>query len=207
MKSLIDSDSKLNYYASFAIDCFLLNILFILTCLPIISIGACLTALSRVTMGMVQGNVSFPIKMYMLELKKNFVRGTFIQLFLVMFGAILFLSVRFLFFLPALSFILVGTGILIAAISLLIISVYIFPYTARYDNKFLKSFKISYQVAVDNPKDTAGIIITLLTIVAMMTLNSFWAIFISFIYFFIGFSLTSTFVSYITLKVFMKYDD
>ncbi|WP_208560341.1 DUF624 domain-containing protein [Marinilactibacillus kalidii] len=206
MKGLINPDSKLHYYVSMGIDCFLMNMLFILTCVPLFSIGASMIALSRVTMGMVQGNLSFPIKTYLIEWKKNFVRGTLIQLLLMIVGTILFLAIRFLFFLPVVSFVIMGTGILLASISFIIVSIYIFQYTARYDNRFWNSLKVVYQIAVDNPKETAGMLITLLTVLAMMSLSPLWGIMISFFYFFVGFALTSLFLSYRTLRVFTQYE-
>ncbi|MFC6465289.1 DUF624 domain-containing protein [Marinilactibacillus sp. GCM10026970] len=207
MKAFTDINSKLYRYTNFLMDFFLLNMLFLLTSMPIITIGVGLTSLSNVSIEMIEGKMSSPIKSYFTHFKNNLTRGIFIQLFLGSVLITLYFSSRLLFILPTISFILVSTGLILATIICLFVSLYIFPYSARYENSFIKSLKVVFQLSLSNPKESSVMLLMVLTVISLGTLNIFWASLISFYFFFIGFSVSSLINSFITLKVFNQYPE
>ncbi|MEM5014447.1 DUF624 domain-containing protein [Niallia taxi] len=206
LKHFIDSNSRIYKFSSYLMDLFTLNLLFLISCLPIVTIGASTLALSRVTMKMVEGKLSFPTKTFLHEWKGNFLRGTIIEIILIIFGALLVVAIRLLPILPTISFIIVGVGILIALITFVVFCLFIFPYNARYENSLLGSFRVVFLVSSLNPKVTAGLLILIIAVVAIMSLDSFWLIFVSFFFFMIGFSTVSFCISHISLKLFTPYE-
>lgn len=206
LKHFIDSNSKIYKISSYIMDLFTLNLLFLLTCLPIITIGASTLALSRVTMKMAEGKLSSPTKTYLHEWKDNFLRGTTIGLILVVYGALLIVAIRLLPILPIISFVIVGVGILIAMITFVVFCIFIFPYNARYENTLLGGFRVVLQVSSLNPKLTVSLLVLIIAILAIISLDPFWLIFISFIFFMIGFATVSFGISHISLKLFTPYE-
>ncbi|KKI91343.1 hypothetical protein WQ54_15480 [Bacillus sp. SA1-12] len=206
LKHFIDSNSKLYKFSSYLMDLFTLNLLFLLTSLPIITIGSSTLALYRVTMKMAEGKLNFPTKTYFLEFKDNFIRGNTIGLILILYGSLLVVAIRLLQILPIISFIIVGIGILIALITFVVFCLFIFPYTARYENSLFGSFRVVLQVSSLNPKITLGLLIFLIAMVAIISLDSFWLIFVSFFFFMVGFATVSLGISHIALKLFTPYE-
>lgn len=206
LKHFIDSNSKIYKFSSYLMDLFTLNLLFLITCLPIVTIGASTLALSRVTMKMAEGKLAFPTKTYLQEWKDNFLRGTTIELILIIYGVLLVVAIRLLPILPIISFVIVGVGILLALITFVVFCIFIFPYSARYENSLLGSFRVVLQVSSLNPKITAGLLILIIAIAAIMSLDPFWLIFVSFFFFMIGFSTVSFGISHISLKLFTPYE-
>lgn len=69
-----------------AADLMILNIVFIICCLPIVTIGASLTALHYVTLKMVRNEESYIVKSFFKSFKQNFKQATIINLIMLLFG-------------------------------------------------------------------------------------------------------------------------
>ncbi|MEC6746997.1 DUF624 domain-containing protein [Marinilactibacillus sp. XAAS-LB27] len=207
MKAFTDVNSKLNRYANLLMDLFLLNMLFIITSLPIMTIGSGLISLSSVSIEMIEGRVNSPSKSYISHFKHNLTRGILIQFFLMSILIILFSSSRLLFILPTISFVLVGTGLILGVIIYSFLCLYIFSYSARYENSFKGSLKVAFQLSMSHLKESFTMILVILTVISLGSLNIFWASLISFFFFFIGFSFSSLLNATITLKVFNQYTE
>lgn len=206
IKHFANTDSKLYRYAGNLMDLFTLNMIFLLTCLPIVTIGAANLALSRVTIKMAEGGGATPVRTYLKEFKAGFWRGAAIQAVLIASAAILFMAVKFLQLLPILSFVIVGIGILCAIVTLVVVSLLIFPYTARYENGFVKSFKVVWQVSALNLKESAVLVISFFGFLALASYDSFYLIFGGFFLFMIGFAAISLGTAKMVLHIFPKYE-
>ena len=104
-----------------------LNLVFILTCLPIITIGASLTALYTVTMREARGEYGYLVRPYLEEFKKNFKQGT--ELFLLLFILGIIFSFNF-FFWNAIGSPL-GAAIMTVMLVLLFVLICISAYAGR----------------------------------------------------------------------------
>ena len=62
-----------------------LNLIFLITCIPVFTIGAALSSLYCVTMKEARGEYGYLVRTYLQEFKKNFKSGT--KAFLILFAA------------------------------------------------------------------------------------------------------------------------
>lgn len=75
-------------------DILLLNIVFVVTSIPVITIGTALSALYTVAMKLVRGEDPAIIKEYLKAYKRNFKPATICWLFMAVIGVLLFVDFR-----------------------------------------------------------------------------------------------------------------
>ncbi len=130
---------KLNVNAPFfqfintAFDFVVLNICFLLTCLPVFTIGAALTALYTVTMAEAQDEGLPFTKTYFHAFKSSFVRSSILFLGCVCLGGLLLFCLFFWLSFESLPTLIPCVFSLAALIALVICLIYLFPLLARYD--------------------------------------------------------------------------
>lgn len=120
-----------------------LNILWLVCCLPIVTIGASTTALFYVTLKVAKNEEGSLTKAFFHSFKTNFRQSTIIWLILLVVGIVLgfdgyiFYHMRF-----ENAFWTVATAVfLVAVVAYDIILMYIFPLLARFDNTIQAMFK------------------------------------------------------------------
>ncbi len=129
-------------------DMFFLNLVFILTCIPVVTIGPALTALYTVTLKMAKGQEGYVVKSYFKAFKDNLKQGLpvgivlEIALFVLIYDAKVLLYSEAVYGAP-------GFFITIAAVVLIVMMVhYLFPLMARYENKLSTTILNSIILAV-----------------------------------------------------------
>ena len=86
MDKLFNMDNKFFSFMGRAADLFMLNVVFVICCLPVVTIGASLTALHYVTLKMARNEESYIIRSFFKSFKQNFKQATGMwMLFLVAF--------------------------------------------------------------------------------------------------------------------------
>ena len=75
-------------------DLIMLNVVFLICCLPIVTIGASLTALHYVTLKMARNEESYIIRSFFKSFKQNFKQATVINLIMLAVAAILYMDLR-----------------------------------------------------------------------------------------------------------------
>ena len=86
---LFDLDSPLMQGLSKMADLMWLNILTILCCLPIVTVGPALTALNYMALKIVRNEECYITKGYFTSFKRNFIQGTIIWLIFLVIIAVL----------------------------------------------------------------------------------------------------------------------
>ena len=94
MGSFFGLDSPLMRFLSRLADIFILNILFLICCVPVITIGASATALYTVTLKMARNEESYMVKGFWKAFKSNFKISTIVWLIMLVLGIILGLDYR-----------------------------------------------------------------------------------------------------------------
>lgn len=151
------SGGKLNFVVDFIntiCNFFILNVVFLITCLPIFTIGAAISSLYYVTLKETKGEYGYLVRTYLRELKRNFKNGTIAFLILFPVGGILVFN---LLFWPARGTALssAATGLLIVlSIVYISISHYTYPLIGRFVNTPVNSIKNAWGLAVRNFKWT-----------------------------------------------------
>ena len=109
-----------------------LNLVFLITCLPVITIGTALSSLYYVTLREARGEYGYLVRTYLREFKNNFKKGT------IAF-AILFL--------------------IAAMIGWFLIFTCTFPLIGRFENSTKQTLKNAFGLAMSNMKATFALII------------------------------------------------
>lgn len=133
---------------------FILNVVFIITCIPVFTTGTALASLYYVIIREIKGEYGYLVRTYIREFKRNFKNGTLA--FLMFFFSGVLLVFGFLFWpLQGNMFSSIVTGIL-AAISLiwLVTLHYTFPLIGRFVNTTINSVKNAWGLAIRNLKWT-----------------------------------------------------
>ena len=94
MDRLFNMDNKFFTVMGRVADLIMLNVVFLICCLPIVTIGASLTALHYVTLKMTRNEESYIIRSFFKSFKQNFKQATVINLIMLAVAAILYMDLR-----------------------------------------------------------------------------------------------------------------
>ncbi len=140
-------------------DMFILNILYVVCCIPIITIGAATTALYYNTLKMAENRESYVWKEFLRTFKENFKQATVIWMLILVIGAVLVAD----------FFVMGGIGsqalasvtaivVIVVGIFLILMGVYVFPVLARFDNSVKNIMKYALLMAIRHLPSTIVIL-------------------------------------------------
>lgn len=205
MRNLFNMDNPIFRTLGKLADLMILNIVFLICCIPIITIGPALTGMSYVTLKMAEGEEGYIVKSFFKSFRQNFRQGTIIGLIMLVIGLIL--GVDFLILKEATGSMVtyLRIGIAIAAFFYLMIMLYLFAVLARFYNPIKTTIKNAFIMSIaDFPRTivmiliTIGsVIVTFLTETTLMYGILIWIMF--------GFALVSYGNCLFLKKVFAKY--
>lgn len=207
MKFLGNPQSKMYKTCMLIANLFILNMLFLLSCVFIINIAGSVIALSIATKKIIENDEESSIfKTFVKAYKENFWLGLKMSLFsLVCIGILLtsyVVTIHSTFF--AKPVILVG--LILASVITLVSLLYWFPYVARYQDKFFKSLRTCFQIACLNPKSTIFLFGVPLIGIYLFTLGNLGFALATWFFLLVGFS-TIVYVSgKFSGKIFKQYE-
>lgn len=201
MGGFFSLDGKFFSVMSKVADLIILNIIFCLCCIPVITIGPALTALHYVTLKMVKNEESYIIKSFFKSFKDNFRQATAIWVILLAALGIIVGDIYIMLSWQTKYKVI----FIVIFIFLLVIwsftTIYIFPLLATFDNTIKQTFKNSLLMSIRHlPKTVIMFILTALSLLLVgfvVALLPFW--------FLAGFSLLAFINSIILRKIFQIY--
>ena len=126
----------------------LLNLLFIVCSIPIITIGSSLTSFYYAMVKTVRRERSYPAREFFHSMKRTFISGSIVTLLLCFWGYILYINREYSGGMgKGISITMVLAYDLIAIITLGII-LYLFPVISRFQMKLLDLLKLSFVMAI-----------------------------------------------------------
>lgn len=140
-KIMFQSDNLLSRVLTKVFDLCLLNILFLITSLPIFTIGVSLSALYTVTLAMSKNEESPVSKMYFRMWKQNFKKGMIAGLILLGIVALLIFDM-WIWWNSRISyrmFFMIATLVLLSLV--IMVSNWVFPLIAKFENSVKNMFK------------------------------------------------------------------
>ena len=201
------SNSKLNPVIDFIntlCNFFVLNLIFLITCLPVFTIGSALASLYYVMSKETRGEYGYLVRTYIREFKRDFKDGTLAFLPLLASGIMIVFN---LLFWPirgtALSSGITGLLIILCVIWLIIFH-YTFPLIGRFVNTPFNSIKNAWGLAVRNLKWTIALLLIdacTACFCLFISLDTVLMIFLS-----LGFVLIAYGQSFIFNKIFSLYE-
>lgn len=183
-------------------DFMLLNILWVVCSIPLVTIGASTTALYTVMLKVVKNEEGYIVKGFLGAFKENFKKSTLIWLILAVLGIIIGIDSRVAAGMSSTMRTVFQSIFIIFSIVWLCVVIYVFPLNARYENSIRNTFKNALILSVAKLPYTllmlvitAGpVILTFLNTSTLMIGIALWIV--------IGVSLVTWLNSYLLRKVF-----
>ncbi len=122
-------------------DLAILNLLWLICSLPVVTMGAATTALLSVTLKMVKNEESYIFRGYIKALKRNFKQSTIIWLVLLAVMIVLGTDYYIISHWDSQLKYLLLTVVILAGLILLFVELYIFPLIAKFENTVGEYFK------------------------------------------------------------------
>ena len=187
-------------------DILLLNIVFVVTSIPVITIGTALSALYTVAMKLVRGEDPAIIKEYLKAYKRNFKPATICWLIMAVIGVMLFVDFRLVAVFSGTAYTVMRLLLAMILGIWLLTFLYLFPYIARFENTILNSMKNALFLSVAHIPSTLmmlGVAIGLL-IITLFTSKTF--VIGTILWTFFGFAILSYVQSFLLCRIFTKYE-
>lgn len=148
MGQLFNMDNKFFTFMGRVADLIILNLVFIICCLPVVTIGASCTAMHYVTLKMVRNEESYIIRSFFKSFKENFKQATIINLIMLLAGVMLILDVN----------IVKGMGTTVSKVMLcifiafaflyMLVFIYIYPVLAKFYNSIRNTFVNAFLMSI-----------------------------------------------------------
>lgn len=206
MKHILEMEGPVYRFLTRIAELILLNGMFLIFSIPIITIGASTTALYSVTLKMVRNEDCGVCREFMQAFKLNFKQSTAIWIILIVSGLVLLMNYSYLqSYDGSLSLIVMLSLFLFTFVYLLLIS-FIFPYVARYKNTVREAVINVLKIAVANPNSTILVLIISIGPVVLMFLSPFLFVFKLYLNIFFGFSAVAYLNSFLIRNIYEKYE-
>ena len=163
--NLFDIDNRFFRFVSKLTNIILLNILWLIFSIPIITTGAATSAVYYVTLKMVRDEEGYIIKDFLKAFKQNFKQGVILEFVLLLVGIILYADIRFFWLHESMFSYFFIIILAIVCVLYIFTLIYIFPITARYSNKLSLNLKNAVIMSLKNLK--ISIVMTVLLIVML----------------------------------------
>ena len=203
----LSPDSKVTLFLTKVADMMILNILFIISCIPVFTLGAAITALYRTVMEYEKPKAQGLIKLYFCEFRRNFKKATLLFLILLVPVAItLYEAVFYLIGTEKVSSLSAFIFLFPLFIVTGIVS-YVYPLQSKFENTIKNTLRNAFIMVWIHLPITAILVAVNLLLPALMFLSTQFFLKISVFWLLIGFSLQCELNSIFLLKVFKKYYD
>lgn len=174
MGRFFNIDSPLMRGMSKVADLMVLNLLVIICCIPIVTIGAALSAMHYVLIKMNKDEGSYIAKMFFTSFKDNLLQGTILWIINVV-GIILFSYDVYVFFFVANTMPpLVLIFVLVVGVLFVMTTFYFYPLQARFINSVGKTIRNAFFVMILNFPKSILIILVYAVPCAMILLTSYF---------------------------------
>lgn len=187
-------------------DIILLNLVFVVTSLPVITIGTALSALYTVAMKIVRGEDPSIVREYLHAYKRNFKTATVCFVVLAAVGALVVLDFRLAGIFKGAVYAAVRFCLAMILGIWILEFIYIFPYIARFENTIACSLKNALFLSAAHIPSTlmltglaaGSVILTLFTSRTFVIASIVWV--------FAGFALLAYVQSFLLCRIFGKYE-
>lgn len=207
MTNIFRIDSPFMRIMTKLFDMISLNLVFLLCCLPVITIGASCTALHTVVLKTAAGEEPYAVKSFFEAFRKNFKQSTVSWIIMLIAGILLYVD--------SLMATQMGTGGLfmklllgIASVLYFLVALYIFPIQARYDNTIHANLKNALLLAVRHFPKTILLAFTVIVPTGLLLYGSI-EVFVLMIVFslLVGASVIAGIQDRIIWKIFRNYEE
>lgn len=206
MDKIFSMDNKFFVFMGRVADLILLNLYFVVSCIPLITIGPALTALHYVTMKMVKNEESYIFRGYVKSFKQNFKQGVIIHIIMTATALLLFLDIRLVNHMGGSMAKVLYCVFLAIGILYLMIWIYIYPVLAKFYNTIRNTFTNSFLMAIRHLPYTIMMAAICIAPIALLFLpNAQILNYLILVFVLCGFSLIAFCNSFLFVRIFDKY--
>lgn len=148
MGNLFNMDNAFFRFMGKLFDVVALNLVFIIVCIPIVTIGPAVSALYYASVKSIRRDRSYPIKEFFKAFKRDFKQSFIVGLILVLAAVIIYVDIRFVVDYIKNDFTAMRYVYLVIGLVISFISVYIFPLISRFSLKISGLFRLSFYLAI-----------------------------------------------------------
>lgn len=179
-----------------------LNLVFIITCLPIITIGTALSSLYYVTLREARNEYGYLVRPYLSEFRKNLKSGIAAFSILFLIGAVLLFNLAFWYSVGTILTSVLAGLFVIALILWFFIFTYSFPLISRFQNTTKQTLKNAFYMIMTNVKPTIALALIDTTVITLCI----FAKPVRLLMVLFGFSFVAYCQSFIFKKIFEPYE-
>ncbi len=205
MDRIFNMDNKFFTFMSRVADLIILNLLFLATCIPVVTLGAGLTAMYYVTLKMARNEESYIVRSFLKSFKENFRQAT--AIWLMDLGLIILMVMDFTIMKNVSGgfYSVVKYGLAVIVLILAMVTLYVFPLLAKFVNTVKHTIKNALLMSLRHlPYTLLMLVICIAPFIVMLLTTQTLAYGILFMFLF-GFATIAFFQSKFFVKIFDKY--
>ena len=155
MNRIFNFEGPVFTFLSRLADLFWLNLIYMICCIPVITVGAATTALYYVSLKMAKDEEGYITKSFFKSFKQNFLQATVIWLVILVIGIIMFMDLRIanggdmaevLNSTAVSSVVIVAVGVMVIVVCMTL--TYVFPLLAQFDNTIRNTVKNAFLISI-----------------------------------------------------------
>lgn len=205
MRNIFNMDNGFFRVLGRVADLMILNILFIVCCIPIVTIGPALTGMYYVTLKMAVNEEGYIARGFLKSFRANLRQGILIWLLMLLIGIVLVADLFVLRGATGTLYGLMRVVILATSLVYLMVMIYVFPTLARFENSIRATLRNSLLMSIlDFPRTLLMLVITIgSVIITFLNGYTFW--YGMLVWIMLGFSTVAFANSFFLAKIFKKY--
>ena len=206
MSRFFNPDNPIMEFIAKIFDLILLNLIFIFSCVPIITIGASTSALSYVTLKMVRNEEAYIVRSFFKSFKDNFKQATIINLIMIAVGAVLYLDLNVAKNMPGSAGQIFHVIFMAFVIIYYVLFLYVYPILARFYNTIRNTIKNALFMAIRHLPYTVVMVLIGLCPLLLLFIDSYQIQSTLFVLFLVmGFGVIAYCNSFFLVKIFDHY--
>lgn len=206
MNRFFNMESPIFVFLSRMADLMILNVVFLITCIPIVTIGAAWTSLYYVTLKMVRNEESYIVRSYLKSFKQNFKQSTLMWIIVLILGFLLYMDLRIMTVIESSAGSnVIRIGIYMLGLVGIFVLQYLFPLVAKFFNSTKNMFRNAFLMAIRHLPQTVIMAVISVGSVIITFLNGWTLTYGLLIWIMIGFALVAMANSWFLVRIFDKY--
>ena len=204
MRNLLNLDNKFFRFLGKVADLVILNVLWLICCLPILTIGASTTALYYSVFKIQKNEESYIWRLFFQSFRLNLRQGTLFTIIFLLLGVFLTIDIYAYSNSGAIENVILVLIVILIMIWLMTLS-YVFPFLSWFQNSAKETLKNAFYMSIGNlPYTVLIVILNMIPGVVMIFFTDFF-IMSAPLWFFIGESAIAYFNAKLFIKIFDKY--
>ena len=207
MKNLFHPENPIMRFLSHFYDLIVLNFLFILSCIPVFTIGAAISATYCITFKIIDGEEPYIIKGYIKAFKENFKQATLLWLPLLLGGVFFGADLFIIYFIIDSSYTFLQFPVWIFIFILVSLAIYAFPLLSCYQCDTKQLLKNAVLLSIANFPTTVFIVVLHLCILYIASSSGRSLVIVGSLALFFGCAGIIYFCSLFLLRIFQKCEE